>query len=558
MDCPPRAMVLSPAPVPTHRCAGRRRALAAALLLVATLARGGPAAAAGSGATLIDLGAFFPDGVNAHGVVVGDVVDHVPLSIVPHAAVWANGTLTRLPESDGTTESEAFAVNDAGRVVGLEFVDDSVGVHAVYWDGTAGPTQIARLFPGSDFSSANAVDTAGDVVGFTTAAPPRNVEGFYAAAGGAPVPVGVGNLDADRGGTYVGAITPDGATLLGQVVNTTGSDGYYLWSSADLAAPGIKLDLTPPTNGFTALSGSGYNPLVIQDDLASDGSVLGFKGTGASRTWYLRTPDGSETPIVGLTGGSAVNAKHVVAGTIFTGTTFHAAIWDAATQTVTDLNTLLPANSGTTLLYAFAINDNGDIVGRMTSDKGFLLRIAGLAATIAPDPPDPALGETFTLTITATNSTNAPMQNVTPPSALTVAGAGKATLKSGPIPASVAKLAAGASAMFTYTFEATGIGAMVFAGDVQATGAGGPTTATARCGLGSSALRRVRAATGPTCPADGNGATVAIQPCRLRIESSSETDSKTGTTYLDGDVTLTQLAGDSFPPQGNGYPSGGT
>ncbi len=324
-----------------------------------------------AGVTITNLGALIPDGLNSHDVVVGDVLDQT--GTTPHAAVWANGVITPLPEGVGTTQSEAFAVNDAGRVVGLAYVSSAVGSHAVYWDGTTGPSQIGPLMQGSDFGAGTAVDRAGDVVGFTLAPAPHVIEGFRVAAGGGLVAVGVGDLDPDKGAAYVGAITPDGTTLLGEVSGTTGSDGVYLWSGANPGGPGTRIDLTPGPNGFRVFAGSVYNPVLIQNDLASDGSVLGSKGSGASKTWYLRTPDGAETQIVGLTGHNAVNARHVVAGTITTGNPadpVHAATWDAATHTVTDLNTLLPPGSSLILIDAFAINDNGDIVGELAGVPG--------------------------------------------------------------------------------------------------------------------------------------------------------------------------------------------
>ncbi len=552
------SLAMTPGPLPVLPPVRTRRAALVGLagwwltLLVA---------ASATGATVTDLGSFVPSGLNTKGVVVGDIVDQNDENFVPHAGIWTNGILTPLPERAGTSQSDALAVSETGRVVGLEYVPGTGDVHAVYWDGVAAPTQIGPLIPGTDFSQAADVDGAGNVVGSTQGGSPHYLVGYYAAAGGSPVPVGVGNLDADKGSSKVGAISGDGSTLLGEVTGTDGADGYYLWSAASPAASGIKLDITPDPSGFWLLAGSVYNLLLIQNDLASDGSVFGFKGTGATRAWYLRTPDGLETEIVGLTAHNAINAKHIVAGSVATGNALdpvHAAVWDARTRTVTDLNSLLPANSGFLLFDALAINDNGDIVGvaaHNNTQVGFLLTTS-FAATIAPDPPDPVVGTDFTLAITVSNTLATPLQNVTPPATLTVTGAGKATLKSGPAPATVATLAAGASAVFTYVYRATDKGAIVFSGDVRATGSSGPIVATARCGLGSSPRSSARAATEGTCPADGNGAAVTISTCSIKLATFEETDR--GTIFNYDDITLPKLAADSLPPPGSGYPSGGT
>lgn len=370
--------------------------------LLATLALVGLSASpARAAATVTDLGAFVPAALNRNGVVVGDVVDEpTPGSSVTHAAVWKNGTLTRLPERVGTIESEALAVNDAGRVVGLEYTA-SGDVHAVYWDDVAGPFPVGPpVGADADFSQALDVDTFGNVVGVTTlfADASHYLLGFYDPPAGPAVPVGVGDLDPNQGSSLVGAITDNGALLLGRVQGTNSKDGFYLWSSADPAAPGVKLALTPGTSGFKVLAGSVYASLLIQNDIASDGALFGYKDAGPP-TWYFRAPNGAETQIVGLAGHNAINAQHVVAGTKVTGTPsdpVHAAIWDAATQQVTDLNTLLPPNSGFRLVAALAINDDGDIAGVGIHDDqeiGFLLsgsQVLTLAMTAEPPQPEGA------------------------------------------------------------------------------------------------------------------------------------------------------------------------
>ena len=86
------------------------------------------------------------------------------------------------------------------------------------------------------------------------------------------------------------------------------------------------------------------------NQLASDGAVLGYKGTDS---FYLRAPNGAETPVNGLVGHNGVNAKHTVIGTIlssYMGQPIpHAAIWKPD-GTVVDLNSLLGPNSDLILL----------------------------------------------------------------------------------------------------------------------------------------------------------------------------------------------------------------
>jgi uncharacterized membrane protein len=137
-----------------------RSGLMIALILGLVLGLAGPA----QGATVADLGALVPSGLNAKDQVVGDVSDPNDPTAATHAALWSNGTLTPLPEPSGATQSDALAINASGRIVG-----DS-NTHAEFWNGPSAPTQIGPIFdfgPGGDFSQANGVDAAGDVAGFT-------------------------------------------------------------------------------------------------------------------------------------------------------------------------------------------------------------------------------------------------------------------------------------------------------------------------------------------------------------------------------------------------------
>src|SRR5262249_50688243 len=151
---------------------------------------------------------------------------------------------------------------------------------------------------------------------------------------------------------------------LSGTANNGANDGWYLWSGASPGAAGTKLSITPFFNGAALFDGS-YQ--FFGNDLASDGTVLGYTGANASSgQFWVRLPNGSLQQANGLIGRNAVNRRHWVVGTI--GATFmgqptaHAAVWKPD-GTVTDLNDELPAGSQYILTDALAINDSGDIVG---------------------------------------------------------------------------------------------------------------------------------------------------------------------------------------------------
>ena len=357
-------------------------------------------------AQVFDLGAsFIPDGLNAKDEVVGNIFDASVQNSVPHAGLWSNGVLTPLPEQPGAIQSDAYAINQAGRIVGGDTVPSKKGndFHAIFWNGVGPPTQvgpIASFGPGSDGSQANGVDAAGDVVGETVGPSQKSFQetGFVSKNGGPPSTAGRGDSGVD-GSSDIGAITPDGRLLLGWASTSTSFD-YYLWPGASPNAAGVRLDLHPMGSGFTVLGGAPGGLMI--NDLASDGTVIGYKdssGTPVVRTKYIRLPTGAETPLTRIGGVNAVNAKHVVAGTIPAGNTIHAAIWQNGE--VTDLNTLLPANSGFTLFDALAINDNGDIVGiagHNNQQVGFLLKPASAEVTsVLPEVGSAAGGDLITI-----------------------------------------------------------------------------------------------------------------------------------------------------------------
>ncbi|MBJ7472394.1 MAG: hypothetical protein JHD16_13895 [Solirubrobacteraceae bacterium] len=210
-------------------------------------------------------------------------------------------------------------------------------------------------------------------------------------------------------------VTPNGNTLLTRrLLGDSSSSDWYL--SPSLLVPGIKLDLKPVLFPSRVLGGS-FTPL-YGPNLASDGTLLGYKGDDP-RTFWLRLPNGTQTQITGLVGHNAVNAKHVVAGTITVpdgegGVIPHAAI-RKPDGTVVDLNTLVPASRNLLLLSAMLINDNGDIAGiaaNQAGDQVGFLMPAGYIVDSTGDQPDAAVGDGNCLTAQATCTLRAAIQEV--------------------------------------------------------------------------------------------------------------------------------------------------
>jgi probable HAF family extracellular repeat protein len=111
-----------------------------------------------SGTTATDLGQGTAAGINNVSQVIGQTTNQ--------ATIW-NGTTPTVLESLGGDESAAWAINDAGQVVGSSQTTGNASVHATLWNGTT-PTDLGVLNIKNASSVAFAINSAGIVVGQTS------------------------------------------------------------------------------------------------------------------------------------------------------------------------------------------------------------------------------------------------------------------------------------------------------------------------------------------------------------------------------------------------------
>ncbi len=107
-----------------------------------------------NGKKMIDLGAFYPSGINDSGQIAGNCTSG--------PCVLSNGTFTQLPNPPGLN-CHAIAINNAGEVLG-GCGDTSSYEHGVVWqNGT--PTDLGTL--GGPQTGAAAINNLGQVVGWS-------------------------------------------------------------------------------------------------------------------------------------------------------------------------------------------------------------------------------------------------------------------------------------------------------------------------------------------------------------------------------------------------------
>ena len=317
--------------------------------------------------TIIDLGTLGgPDvttgpgseafGISSAGVVVGSSV-LTDLGPDTKGFRWNNGAMVVLEPLSGDQHSAAFAICAGGTMVGQSFNVGGLSGRGVLWDASGAPTPLGDFEPRD-------VNCAGTVVGRRILMP------------GAAESQGV---------VYAGGVLTDIPTLGGasNEAHAINSLGDVVGSSAT-AGGAIHAFLLPGTGGgvvdLGTLGGASSYAMAINGAR----QVVGFSETpGGARRGYVaqigptdQVVSRVELAALSPTGQSfayAINGLGDVVGT----SDSHAVLWNGGL--ITDLNDLLPPDSGWQLRVATAINDDGDIVGlgrHFGRGRAFLLRAA--------------------------------------------------------------------------------------------------------------------------------------------------------------------------------------
>jgi probable HAF family extracellular repeat protein len=236
-------------------------------------------------------------GINDSGQVVG----YSARSGAEHAFLWdaVNG-MQDLGTLPGGTESFATGINNSGQVVGRSGIAGRFPAHAFLWDATHGMQDLGTL-PGGNFSEARGINNSGQVVGYSDAAGTQGYGHAFLWQNG--VMTDLGTLPGD-GESYAYGISDSG-----QVVGE--SRGF-------------------PTHAFLWDAVHGMQNL---GTLSRDAQAYGINSNGqVVGTSEIFDPD------------FGIN---------------HAFVWQDGT--VSDLNDLIPLGSVWTLVYAYAINNAGQI-----------------------------------------------------------------------------------------------------------------------------------------------------------------------------------------------------
>jgi probable HAF family extracellular repeat protein len=220
---------------------------------------------------------------NAYAVnEAGQIVGYMFVGGITHAYIWSQaGGMTDLGLLPDGTTSTAYAINDAGVVVGI--ADDANGTYRPFHWTSAGGMVALDIPPEYFYTFAVGINSNGDIVGtgYTT---PDNVNYvthafLWPASGGDPV-----NLGTLTGGSYSGAAgINDAGQVAGVADDANGVGHVFLWSQAT-----GMVDLGLPPGGYTDVIVNAINNLGQIAGYATEAS----SGDEHAFVWFPAGPGG--------------------------------------------------------------------------------------------------------------------------------------------------------------------------------------------------------------------------------------------------------------------------
>jgi probable HAF family extracellular repeat protein len=284
-----------------------------------------------------------------------------------HAFSWTkSGGLKDLGTLSGATVSGAIGVNDSGVVVGYSNVKGQLATNfvATQWSSTGAITSLGTLWGGAS-SAAFEINSSGEVAGDSflssgvvnaTSWTSNKIKNL----GALPKAIFTAGLDINDNGYIVG----ESVFAYGPPFKSHG----FVWTGSTMKDLGVL------SGGLTSIANS----------INTSGVIVGQSdGTSTAGHWHAVMWDTSfKVHDLGVISGGnysiafSVNDSNVVVGYgNLSNNAAHAMIWTSSGG-MKDLNSLIPANSGWTLVNANSINNVGQIVGyglKGTHNHAFLL-----------------------------------------------------------------------------------------------------------------------------------------------------------------------------------------
>jgi probable HAF family extracellular repeat protein len=227
-----------------------------------------------AGGSLLNLGTL-PGGntsiaysINANGQIAGDS-SVVPDASVTHAFLYQQGDMLDLGTLGGS-QSNAFAINDSGQVVGLAYTASQIP-HAFLYSPGGTMTDIGQVFNGAA-SSARAINGEGQVAGYGFV-PATSTSHAFLFSGGSMTDLGV--LSGFTTSKAYGI--NDSAVVVGELSNGSNS-AAFVYSSGTMVNLNSLID---PDSGWSLLHASSINDY---------GQIVGTGSIGGAQHAFLLNP----------------------------------------------------------------------------------------------------------------------------------------------------------------------------------------------------------------------------------------------------------------------------
>ena len=299
--------------------------------------------------------------VNDAGQVVGwSMINSNPNQA--QAFLWdTDSGLVNLGTAMGVSFSSAYGISESGQIAGEAYFGGSAP-HAFYWDGSS-ITNLQTL--GGARSYAYGVNDAGQVVGKAQASS-GDYQPFYwdtGLSGMQPLQNATGRAQAINN---AGQVTGSFETAAGEA---GGFDRAFVWDN---------------TNGVQILQPSEAEKETFAQAINGQGSIAGYSEAagGQYQAFLWDTIDQVRYDLGAGSQGFGLNDLNVVVGEFDTASGKHAFLHQG--NGFIDLNTFLPDGSGWVLQSAQDINNNGVIVG--WGMVGGQTRAFVLAPKVVPEP----------------------------------------------------------------------------------------------------------------------------------------------------------------------------
>lgn len=319
--------------------------------------------------TVTDLGVFGGDisyatAINDSGQVVGASYIN-KATAVDHAFVWSATTGLQDLGTLGGYNSRAMGINNAGQVVGCADVslNDRVPSHAFLWTQSGGMQDLGSLGGGS---CAFAINDAGQVVGYSTVNTNFDQHAFLWTAAS-----GMQDLGVPVSSETFAASINDSGMVVGTYYESVGGTHAFLWTQAggieDLGSLGVQEVSAGSINDLGQVVGSSEVPPGRSDLYA------GFVWTASRKMVRLPSPYPNNDATA-----SAINATGEIAGfSLNPKIEQRATVW-LTPSNVHDLNEFAPS-SPLILEMASGLNNLGQIVGVGTDKKNSAITHAYVA-----------------------------------------------------------------------------------------------------------------------------------------------------------------------------------